>query len=211
MVLVFYLMLSDPGVATAREEKESENASMVDTKNAKQSFHWTLKKVFKERNETYLLYCKQCEVYLSSLGFHCATCNVCVAEYRHHNLMLNNCITKRNLRSYFIFLVASLVLYSNLAIWIYLSLEFDTDKILMDMLGFACTSFYATYFLYNLSIELYFVCINDSYHFPFKIADSELVPIQAMARNFFGFLMGTAAEKNNQSDQMAELVDVSTQ
>ena len=211
MLLVFYLMLSDPGVTTAKTQKESHNESVVDTKNGKKSFHMTLRKVCKERNESYLLYCKQCGVYLSPLGFHCSTCNVCIAEYRHHNLMLNNCISRINLRVYFMFLIASLVLYSNLTIWIYLSLEFDTDKILLDMLGFACTSFYATYFLYNLGVELYYVGINDSYHLPFSVANSELVPIQAMARNFFGFLLGNADAKKDNSDRLTELVNTSAQ
>ncbi len=182
---------------------------MSDTQHGKRSFHLTLKKVCTEHNQSYLLYCKQCDVYLSTLGFHCSVCNLCVEEYRHHNLMLNNCITRANLRVYLGFLASSFVLYSNLAVWIYLSLEFDTDKILMDMLGFACTSFCATYFLYNIGIELYFVSINDNYHLPFKNPESELVPIEAMARNFFGFLMGKAVDKEAASDQTIEFINVS--
>jgi hypothetical protein len=211
MIGVFILILSDPGVYVKKETPILSVDSAIDTKNGRKSMHITLKKVLKDEAQNFMLYCKKCDTYTSSLGYHCQKCEICVSEFRHHNILLNNCIGKKNLKKYMFYLFFSFILYANLAIWIYLSLEFNTDMILIDMLGFLLTSFLATYFLYNLFIELYFVAINDSYHFPFKNSQETDVSLRAMTRNFIGFMFRQRTGLSRQDSDKLELVNISTQ
>ena len=62
-------------------------------------------------------YCPTCVVKKASGTKHCLICDICVENFDHHCSWLNNCIGKRNLYIFWIFLViVTINLMFNLAI-----------------------------------------------------------------------------------------------
>lgn len=51
--------------------------------------------------------CETCKITRPSKASHCDKCNYCVHGYDHHCVALNNCIGRRNIRSFYTFLLAS--------------------------------------------------------------------------------------------------------
>ncbi|KAG2218250.1 hypothetical protein INT45_006251, partial [Circinella minor] len=57
-----------------------------------------------------LKYCETCRIYRPPRASHCRQCDNCVENEDHHCIWLNNCIGKRNYRSFFVCILTSSIL-----------------------------------------------------------------------------------------------------
>lgn len=71
--------------------------------------------------------CFECVKKKPRRSYHCEICKVCVEQYDHHCTWINNCVGKRNIARFVIFiffLILSLVLIGLTASWGFLKLTF---------------------------------------------------------------------------------------
>ena len=52
--------------------------------------------------------CETCKINRPPKASHCKQCNKCVHGFDHHCAALNNCVGRRNIRSFYCFLIASI-------------------------------------------------------------------------------------------------------
>ncbi|OAD73385.1 hypothetical protein PHYBLDRAFT_65994 [Phycomyces blakesleeanus NRRL 1555(-)] len=64
-----------------------------------------IKNVMIKGKQVELNYCETCLIYRPPRSSHCRDCDNCVELYDHHCIWLNNCIGKRNYRTFFVFIV----------------------------------------------------------------------------------------------------------
>jgi palmitoyltransferase ZDHHC9/14/18 len=57
-----------------------------------------------------LQYCDTCCIYRPSRASHCSDCDVCVLQFDHHCVWLNNCVGLRNYRVFLVYINAVVVL-----------------------------------------------------------------------------------------------------
>jgi palmitoyltransferase len=70
--------------------------------------------------------CMDCLKPLQSREYHCATCHICIPQYDHHCFWINNCVGKRNLLRFNLFLVlteASLLWLGYLSVRVFILLQ----------------------------------------------------------------------------------------
>lgn len=61
--------------------------------------------VIKEKSEKYIKkMCFECRNFIPRRGYHCDICKVCVAQYDHHCTWINNCVGKKNIGRFNLFL-----------------------------------------------------------------------------------------------------------
>jgi palmitoyltransferase len=91
VALLFFLFkstISDPTDPTIKLERDNKQG-------IKNGFN----------SENYEFYCNICECHVLENTKHCSSCNRCVQLFDHHCVWLNNCIGKKNYKTFFIMLV----------------------------------------------------------------------------------------------------------
>ncbi|KAI9495385.1 DHHC palmitoyltransferase-domain-containing protein [Zychaea mexicana] len=93
---------SDPGIIPRDldviEDVNSSTTDLMPKEITIKGMSWTLK------------YCDTCRIYRPPRASHCRQCDNCVENEDHHCIWLNNCIGKRNYRSFFVCITSSTVL-----------------------------------------------------------------------------------------------------
>lgn len=161
IILTFALIVYNAGILTPSRPYANtdhiESRSPV-AKTCKLSFT----NIFVEQVEIAVLYCRQCDVYLPLKGFHCDPCGVCYEDYKHHNYLLNNCITSHNLLLYFVYLVVGMLNYGLIFVALHRLSQVQNDLIIFAMLMISASCFCFTFAFYNFLKELHGIGVNKS-------------------------------------------------
>jgi palmitoyltransferase ZDHHC9/14/18 len=100
---------ADPGFIppAASERAEQSDAPAVDVRLA--SPFDAPSPLLKAPGAT-LQFCDTCRIYRPARASHCAQCDRCVVRMDHHCVWLNNCVGKRNYRSFLVYLCSVMLL-----------------------------------------------------------------------------------------------------
>lgn len=63
------------------------------------------KEISKDGKKYFLKYCGTCQLFRPPRASHCSFCDNCVEEFDHHCPWLSNCIGRRNIRDFMVFLI----------------------------------------------------------------------------------------------------------
>ncbi|KAI9274643.1 DHHC palmitoyltransferase-domain-containing protein [Phascolomyces articulosus] len=103
---------SDPGIIPRDLDipTATDDSNILSSSNSTHS-DILLPKEIKIKDMSWTLkYCETCRIYRPPRASHCRQCDNCVENEDHHCIWLNNCIGKRNYRSFFVCISASTVL-----------------------------------------------------------------------------------------------------
>ncbi|KAI9031733.1 DHHC palmitoyltransferase-domain-containing protein [Phycomyces nitens] len=103
---------TDPGVIPRNLDKMpplagSEGESLGSSPNPIQLMLPPVKNVLVKDTQVELKYCETCLIYRPPRASHCRECDNCVEMEDHHCIWLNNCIGRRNYRTFFVFIVTA--------------------------------------------------------------------------------------------------------
>jgi hypothetical protein len=51
-------------------------------------------------------YCEKCKVFKPKRVFHCERCDICIEGFDHHCPWMSKCIGKKNLKSFYLFILS---------------------------------------------------------------------------------------------------------
>ncbi|CAD8064568.1 unnamed protein product [Paramecium sonneborni] len=108
-VLSIYLLIAtyctDPGIMPKifyKHEDDIEKLQIPQSTKKKQIQHVIVRL---ESHTIRLKYCPTCKIYRPSRLSHCGFCNNCVLRFDHHCNWIGTCIGRRNIRSFYFFLL----------------------------------------------------------------------------------------------------------
>jgi len=109
ILLMLLVTCSDPGINTWHEDPNSMNSHIRSLSLNEEEFKVAeTDEVFKKAMIYMQRQCDTCLLTRPAKGHHCNHCGYCILGFDHHCVALNNCVGRRNIRSFYMFLVVSL-------------------------------------------------------------------------------------------------------
>ncbi len=109
LLLMLLVTCSDPGVVTWYDDLNSLNSHFRNMSLNEEEFKlietdgvFTRAMMYIQRT------CDTCKLTRPAKAHHCNHCGFCIQGFDHHCVALNNCVGRRNIRSFYLLLVVSL-------------------------------------------------------------------------------------------------------
>lgn len=102
-------------------------------------------------------FCTVCKAHVQPRSKHCGSCNRCTEHFDHHCVWLNNCIGKKNYLTFFILVIALIILKGTkmmLNVMVFLD---PNDMMSVAILGLIVDPFILLALIYLLGMHIYFL------------------------------------------------------
>jgi len=108
-ILLFVMSwFSDPGIITYHDDTSSEKAQLEYASYDSDEKPFTaVCPIYKNEMYYKLRACQTCNIQRPPKASHCNTCGYCIRGWDHHCHAINNCVGRRNFRSFAMFLMVS--------------------------------------------------------------------------------------------------------